>query len=232
MLFYAPDIAERPVLPDDEALHATRVLRLKEGDTIYITDGRGIRYEALLRNVSPRSCHVDILRAEHQPLPTVGIHLAVAPPKQIDRSEWLVEKATEMGVSSITFLRTRNSERRDINIGRLAKIMVAAMKQSLQYHMPALEGMADFAAFIARPFDGLRAIACCAGERQPLAHTCRQGLSALILIGSEGDFSPEEVAAAQAQHFIPVSLGETRLRTETAALLAAHTALLLGRKNR
>jgi 16S rRNA (uracil1498-N3)-methyltransferase len=157
------------------------------------------------------------------------VHLAVAPPKQLDRSEWLVEKATETGFSSITFLRTRNSERRDINTVRLAKVMAAAMKQSLQNRMPVLGEMIDFDTFVTRPFDGLRAIACCTGERQLLAHTCRKGLSTLILIGPEGDFTPEETAVAQNHGFLPVSLGENRLRTETAALLAGHTATLLCR---
>jgi 16S rRNA (uracil1498-N3)-methyltransferase len=183
----------------------------------------------VLQKADVKECRLEIVKGEYTPLASVEVGLAVAPTKQIDRMEWLVEKATEMGVSSITFLRTRNSERRDINMQRLTKVMVAAMKQSLQSRMPLLGEMTDLQELIARPIGGLKAIACCSGVRRALPEVCRKGQPLCILIGAEGDFTEEERLMAHDNGFLAVSLGENRLRTETAALLAAWTGILLCR---
>ncbi|MDR1881052.1 MAG: 16S rRNA (uracil(1498)-N(3))-methyltransferase [Tannerellaceae bacterium] len=225
-LFYAPDIAVHPCLPEEEARHALKTLRLGEGDGLALTDGRGVFYKAVIRRAGLRQpCEVAIVERWEQPaLWDFYLHIAVAPPKNIDRMEWFCEKATEIGINAITCLLTRHSERREINAGRLEKISVSAMKQSHKATLPRLAGMADFRDFILQPFDGRKFIAHCEeGEKPLLRETYRRGENALVLIGPEGDFSPEEIALATAQGFEPVSLGKSRLRTETAALVACHT---------
>lgn len=224
-LFYTPDIALTAELPEEEAGHCIRVLRLAEGDEIRLTDGKGYFYRAAIRRAHPKHCEVDILESWPQPaLWPFKLHIAVAPTKNMDRMEWFVEKATEIGIDAITCLNCRFSERREIKPARLEKILVSAMKQSLKATLPRLTGMTDFKAFVTQPFEGRKFIAHCEEEEKtPLKHTYRPGENALILIGPEGDFSPEEIALALANGFEPVSLGESRLRTETAALVACHT---------
>jgi 16S rRNA (uracil1498-N3)-methyltransferase len=228
-IFYTPDIAVLPELPEDEARHALRVLRLGEGAEICLTDGRGFFYKALIRTSNPKHCEVNVIeRSEQAPLWDFRLHIAVAPTKNIDRMEWFCEKATEIGIDSITFLNCRFSERRELKTPRLEKILAGAMKQSGKARLPELSGMIDFQAFIRQAFSGRRFIAHCeAGEKPLLAQACRPRENALILIGPEGDFSPEEINAALAQGFEPVSLGKSRLRTETAALAACHTIHIL-----
>lgn len=225
MMFFAPDIETNPLLPEEEARHALRVLRLAEGSEIIVTDGKGTIYKALIQSSNPKHCEIAITGREQPPKPwNVDIRIAVAPTKNIDRMEWFCEKATETGIDAICCLNTRYSERREIKTERLEKILVSAMKQSLKATLPVLEGMTDFRAFISRPFCGRKFIAHCeAGEKPLLAETYRKGENALVLIGPEGDFSPEEIEEAIRQGFEPVSLGNSRLRTETAALAACQT---------
>lgn len=224
-LFYTPDIALTAELPEEEAGHCIRVLRLAEGDEIRLTDGKGYFYRAAIRRAHPKHCEVDILESWPQPpLWPFKLHIAVAPTKNMDRMEWFVEKATEIGIDEITCLNCRFSERREIKPARLEKILVSAMKQSLKATLPHLTGMTDFKAFVTQPFEGRKFIAHCEEEEKtPLKQAYRPGENALILIGPEGDFSPEEIALALAHGFEPISLGESRLRTETAALVACHT---------
>jgi 16S rRNA (uracil1498-N3)-methyltransferase len=223
--FYAPDIAESPVLPEDESRHCARVLRLKNGDRITITDGRGFLCEAALEAVNPKQCKVEIIR---RIIPgktfEAHIHIAVAPTKNIDRMEWLVEKATEIGISEITFLKCEHSERKDINMLRINKIAVSAMKQSQKAILPDIKEMVDFKKFINQPFGGMKMIAHCENtERKPMTSVYTHNSDALVLIGPEGDFSKEEISQSINVGFIPVSLGNSRLRTETAALVACNT---------
>jgi 16S rRNA (uracil1498-N3)-methyltransferase len=223
--FYAPDIMENPVLPEDESLHCTRVLRLKNGDTVTITDGKGFLCEAMLEAVNPKQCKVEILR-RIKPEKTfeAHIHIAVAPTKNIDRMEWFVEKATEMGINEITFLKCEHSERKDINLLRINKIAVSAMKQSQKAFLPDIREMIDFKTFINRSFQEMKMIAHCENtERKPMTSLYAHNSDALVLIGPEGDFSKEEINQAINADFIPVSLGNSRLRTETAALVACNT---------
>jgi 16S rRNA (uracil1498-N3)-methyltransferase len=229
-LFYTPDIADYPVLPEEESGHAVRVLRLSEGSEIALTDGKGFLYRAVITRIHPKRCEVALIERRQQPaLHPFYLHIAIAPTKHMDRMEWFVEKATEIGIDAITCLNCRFSERREIKTARLEKILVSAMKQSQKAVLPLLTGMTDFRTFLTRPFSGARFIAHCDAdeERLPLTQLYRPGENALILIGPEGDFSKDEIARAKSAQFLPVSLGRSRLRTETAALVACHTLQLM-----
>lgn len=228
-IFYTPDIAVNPELPEEEAGHCIRVLRLTEGDEVLLTDGKGFFYKAAISRAHAKHCEVSILESWQQPaLWNFRLHIAVAPTKNMDRMEWFAEKATEIGLDAITCLNCRFSERKEIKMARLKKILVSAMKQSQKATVPQLEGMTDFRSFISRPFEGRKFIAHCEdGAKTLLKQTYCPGENALILIGPEGDFSPEEIELALANGFEPISLGESRLRTETAALAACHTIHVL-----
>ncbi|MDL2221209.1 16S rRNA (uracil(1498)-N(3))-methyltransferase [Parabacteroides sp. OttesenSCG-928-N08] len=228
-LFYAPDIAINGVLPEEESGHCIRVLRKKAGDIIDIIDGKGSFYKARIEAPHPKRCEVVIVEQITAPrLWNTTIHIAIAPTKHIDRIEWFCEKAVEIGIDAITCLLCRYSERKEIKPARMEKVIVSAAKQSLKATVPLFEGMVDFKSFVSRPFTGKKYIAhCYEGEKQSLLQCYPQGEEVLVLIGPEGDFSEEEVALAMAHGFEAVSLGESRLRTETAALVACHTIHLL-----
>lgn len=228
-IFYAPDITTHPELPQEEAGHAIRVLRLQEGDEVLITDGKGFFYKAAILQAHPKHCTVTLLNRWEQPrLWAPSIHIAVAPTKNMDRMEWFVEKATEIGIDAITCLNCRYSERKELKTPRLEKILVSAMKQSQKAILPGLTGMTDFKTFVSTPFNGRKFIAHCEEGEKPLLKTLyRPKENVLILIGPEGDFSSEEIKLAIANGFEEISLGESRLRTETAALVACHTIHVL-----
>lgn len=225
-LFYTPDILSSGEMPEEESNHAVKVLRLAEGDEVVLIDGKGTFHKALISRAHHKRCGVQIVESypeeNHWPF---KIHVAVAPTKNMDRIEWFAEKATEMGIDAITLLKCRYSERKDVKTERLNKILVSAMKQSLKATLPRLEGMTDFRKFVEQPFEGQKFIAHCykESERNLLTKLYRPGSNMLILIGPEGDFSEEEVELALKNGFEPVSLGNSRLRTETAALAACHT---------
>ncbi|MDE6627807.1 MAG: 16S rRNA (uracil(1498)-N(3))-methyltransferase [Muribaculaceae bacterium] len=225
--FYAPDIKETLTLPESDSQHCVRVLRKAEGDLIETIDGRGHRYSCRITDAHPKRTRVEILSCT--PLPNFWegkITIGVAPTKHLDRMEWMAEKLTEIGVDTITPLLCRFSERKEIKTERLEKIVVSAMKQSLKGVCPAVEPMTKFREFIARTASvPQRFIAHCDPDkpRRLLAREYRPGLDTAIIIGPEGDFSPEEVDLALESGFIPVSLGEARLRTETAAVVACDT---------
>ena len=157
------------------------------------------------------------------------LHIAIAPTKNIDRIEWFAEKCTEIGIDAITLLHCRYSERKEVKNERIEKIIISAAKQSLKATLPALSGITDFKKFITQPFDGDKYIAHCYDQENKilLKNACKPGTNTLVLIGPEGDFSTEEVEAAIAGGFIPVSLGNSRLRTETAGVVACHTLQLI-----
>ena len=223
-LFYTPEIAHSHELPADEAAHALRVLRLQPGDEVRLTDGQGGFYHARISECNRKRCMVEVIEREEQaPLWTGHLHLALAPTKNIDRMEWLAEKATEIGFDELTFLNCQWSERRIVKGERIEKILISAMKQSLKARLPKLNDITDFAQFVKQPVGGQKFIAHChEGEKTPLRQALQPAQDALVLIGPEGDFSPDEVALAVAEGFTPVTLGNTRLRTETAALVAVH----------
>jgi 16S rRNA (uracil1498-N3)-methyltransferase len=227
-LFYAPDIALNNELPSEEATHAVRVLRMKEGDQILVTDGKGWLYECTITLTSPKHCHVRIDNSNYIDKFWRGnIHLAVAPTKNMDRMEWLTEKATEIGFDGIHFLNCKNSERHILKTERIEKIVVSATKQSHKTFKPQVHEMIPFKNFIEQSGQQQKFIAHCHEEGLPfLGDLIDSESDSLILIGPEGDFSIEEVKLAESHGFQSVSLGKSRLRTETAALVAVHLAHL------
>ncbi|MDX5423262.1 MAG: 16S rRNA (uracil(1498)-N(3))-methyltransferase [Hymenobacteraceae bacterium] len=229
-LFYTPDItSEIYTLTEEESKHCTRVLRLQQGDTVYLVDGVGGLYTAIIQNAHHKKCQLQIIdkQIEYGKLPYIT-HIAVAPTKNMDRMEWFVEKAVEIGVSEITFLLCEHSERRQLRLDRLEKIAVSAMKQSQKGYLPLLNDLTPFHRFIQKSIP----------ERTFIAHLedsatksiksyYEYGQPHCVLIGPEGDFSSEEIVAAYGAGIRPVTLGQSRLRTETAALVACHTLNVL-----
>ena len=227
-LFYAPDILNTEELPSEEASHAIRVLRMKEGDELLATDGKGYLYECIISLASPKHCKVRIINRNHiEKFWKGNIHLAVAPTKNIDRIEWLTEKATEIGLDSFSFLNCQNSERHILKTERVEKIVIAATKQSHKAIKPAVNEIVPFKKYISQVPSGQKFIAHCHKEGLPfLGDLINDDTDTFILIGPEGDFSIEEVELAEKAGFCSVSLGRSRLRTETAALVAVHLAHL------
>lgn len=231
-VFYTPDIATNPELPEEEAGHCMRVLRLSPGDEVMLTDGKGCFYKAVISATAGKRCRVEVTETLPQEKGWNGhLHIAMAPTKNMDRTEWFAEKATEIGLDELTFLNCRYSERKVIKMERIEKIVVSAVKQSLKAAKPVLNEMVDFGKFVGRGFAGQKFIAHChEGEKPLLKDVLCPGEDALVLIGPEGDFSEEEVTEALAAGFRQVSLGKSRLRTETAALVACHTLNLFNQK--
>lgn len=250
--FYVPGAATAGELSADEAAHALRVLRLHSGDEIFLIDGEGTFHRAVVTLAAAKRCTYEISETLPQAKPWhAHIHIAVAPTKMIDRTEWLAEKATEMGIDELTMLDCAFSERRTIRVDRLEKIVVAAMKQSRKAWKPIVNGMTAFSLFVKTPRPGRKFIAHCYEEipRKELIselgigrlytesaqaaaarevnepHHATENLDDItVMIGPEGDFSADEVRMAICCGYIPVSLGASRLRTETAALYATMLA--------
>ena len=224
--FFAPDITTNPVLPESDSQHCVRVLRKTIGDTIEVIDGQGYRYTCSILDPHPRRTLVEITDRVFIPKPwSCRITVAVAPTKHLDRMEWMCEKLTEIGVDRIVPLLCRHSERKEIKTERLKKIVVSAMKQSLKSFMPEVDEMTSIKHFLAENDNSQKFIAYCDSTlpRQLLAASLRPLADVTILIGPEGDFTPEEVEAAMSVGYIPVTLGDCRLRTETAAIAACQT---------
>lgn len=221
--FYAPDIDTTLQLPEQESQHAVRVLRLRENDAIEVVDGKGWRYLCRITMAHSKHCAVEIEKRIHE-LPHWGheIVLAIAPTKNLDRMEWMAEKTTEMGIDRIIPLRCRYSERKELKTERLGKILVSAMKQSLKSSLPQLDEMTPIMDVIKMPFAGQKFIAYCdpAIERKSFSQLYNAGEDVMIMVGPEGDFSQDEIHAALDAGFQPVTFGESRLRTETAAVYA------------
>lgn len=228
-IFYAPDIQHNNTLPQDESAHCVRVLRKKEGDAILVTDGKGHFFDAEIVEAHQKHCVVNILQTITEPKPWSNyLHIAFAPTKNLDRIEWFAEKATEIGIDHLTPLLCRYSERKEVKLPRIEKILVSAMKQSQKAVLPQLDEMTPFLTFIKKPFDGQKFIAhCYLQEKQLLKTIYNIKGNVLILIGPEGDFSEQEVQEAIKCGFEPISLGESRLRAETAALVACNTIQIL-----
>lgn len=232
-IFYTPDISGKTyVLNEDESKHCIRVLRLEKGSVITLVDGRGGFYTAQIADPNPKKCAVNVIQSElNFGLRNFQVHVAIAPTKNIERIEWFLEKATEIGINRVTPLLCRYSERKEIKSERLEKVMISAMKQSLKAYLPQLDELTKFNDFISQPFDGQKFIAHCEEQqRDLLKNLVVPNQNYLILIGPEGDFSAEEIDAAIKAGFKPVSLGESRLRTETAGVVACHTFNLLNEK--
>ena len=228
-LFYNPNISENSkeiTFDKEESRHIVKVLRMKEGDTFKITNGKGSFFAAEIINTNPKGCLVKIISEEvQQPLP-YQLHLAVAPTKLNDRYEWFLEKATEIGITEITPIICDHSERKTVKAERYEKILQSAMKQSLKAYLPILNEAVSFKDFINldKTSEGLKCVAHCEEtDKQSLKSILLPNKKVTILIGPEGDFSSEEIELAKRTGFIPVTLGESRLRTETAAIVACHS---------
>lgn len=223
-LFYNANIDQNTTqftLDREESKHVFKVLRKTIGDQISITDGRGNLYLGTINHITSNRCDLDIAFAKAYPPLSHHLHIAIAPTKMNDRLEWFLEKATEMGISRITPILCHHSERTKINKERLDRIIISAMKQSLQFHKPVLDELISFDDFIKTPFAANKLVAHCEeDDKKHITSYLKKGDSNLILIGPEGDFSKDEISQALSQGFSPVSLGETRLRTETAGIYA------------
>lgn len=239
--FYVPNASGVNELPEEETQHAVRVLRMEMGDEMMLMDGEGIFYRAIVTEATKKRCLYRIeetLPQERQWQP--HLHLAMAPTKNMDRTEWFAEKATEIGFDELTFLRCRWSERTVIKTERVEKILVSAMKQSHKAWKPILNEMVDFKAFLQeikerenRNGKVMQKFICHCyeeeglGEKVALKDALKSGEDVLVMVGPEGDFSIDEVKMAEANGFQSVSLGKSRLRTETAALVAVHLMNLI-----
>jgi len=231
-IFYTPDILLNSFLPEEESVHCVRVLRLGEGSEIELIDGNGHFYRARITHAHPKHCQVEIIETIEDKAAPCFAFIAVAPTKNLDRIEWFVEKATEVGIGGFAFINSRYSERKNLKLERIDKIVVSAMKQSMKAIKPAMQDLTDFKKLVTQPFEGQKYICHCNPGAKPLLNTiCKPGTPVLVLIGPEGDFSPEEVALALENGFVAVSLGNTRLRTETAAFVAAHIVQLKNMKD-
>ena len=224
-LFYLPEIKDTCYLDEAESRHCIKVLRLKQGDTIYLTDGKGFFYLAKISDTNPKHCQLIITqKEEEQKTRNYQLHIAIAPTKNIDRFEWFLEKVTEIGVDEITPIVTENSERKVVKLERLEKIVISAMKQSLKATKPIIHPIINFKDFIGHETNAQKYIGhCYEGDKKELIHSISTKEKHIVLIGPEGDFSLSEVEEAIAKGFQPVSLGNSRLRTETAGIVACHT---------
>ncbi|WP_370214249.1 16S rRNA (uracil(1498)-N(3))-methyltransferase [Mesoflavibacter profundi] len=230
-LFYNSDISEQNntfTFPKDESRHIVKVLRKKVGDTLYITNGKGFLFTAKITIADQKNCVVSIENSEFKKPTDYKLHLAVAPTKMNDRYEWFLEKATEIGITSITPIFCDHSERKNVKLDRFEKILQSAMKQSLHLYLPTLNQPMSFKEYINQDFSGNLFIAHCEEtDKKSLKNEIKPNTEITILIGPEGDFSVNEIETAIKNKFIPVTLGNTRLRTETAAIVACHSVTFI-----
>ncbi|MGC6284062.1 MAG: 16S rRNA (uracil(1498)-N(3))-methyltransferase [Polaribacter sp.] len=231
-LFYNKDlVADSKEIRFDkiESRHIVKVLRKKNGDTLHITNGEGLLFIAEISTASDKNCVAQIIEVQTQDKPwTYYLNVAIAPTKSMDRLEWFLEKATEIGIDEVTPIITDNSERKVVKLERIEKIVISAAKQSLKYHLPKINDAIKLKDLIKGSFDGIKCIAHCYDEINKQAlKSVEFTNNILILIGPEGDFSLNEVELSLANGFTSISLGESRLRTETAGIAAVHTISLL-----
>ncbi|MBO7316162.1 MAG: 16S rRNA (uracil(1498)-N(3))-methyltransferase [Paludibacteraceae bacterium] len=227
-LFYAPDLEETLTLSEEESLHCAKVLRLTSGDEVFAFDGKGTFFKLKILNPHPKHTEVEILEKNVALPKDYRIHVAIAPTKNIERFEWFLEKCTEIGIDEITPILCQFSERKIIKKERLEKILISAAKQSLKATVPILNELCSINDVVKNRKEEYSFIAhCYKQEKNDFLKICPKQKSILILIGPEGDFSPSEVENAISLGFVPVSLGESRLRTETAGIVACHIANLV-----
>jgi len=223
-LFYNPDLdngVSQFIFPEDESKHIIKVLRKKVDDILHITNGKGQRFEAKIIDANPKKCKVQVISHAKKHQKMHWFHLVVAPPKSNDRFEWFLEKATEIGVNEITPIICERSERKTVKHERLEKVVQSAMKQSLRSYLPQLNQAIPFNEYLEKEHKGLLFIAHCEkGEKVDLRRRVAPDHDITVLIGPEGDFTNTEIKSAQDRGFLSVSLGEARLRTETAAVVA------------
>ena len=231
-LFYNAELttASSEIIFDKiESRHIVKVLRKTTGDILQITNGKGALFSAEIIVASDKKCLAKIIKTEEKPKPwSYYLHIAIAPTKLNDRLEWFLEKATEIGIDEITPIICHNSERRVVKLDRLEKIVQSAMKQSLKFTLPKINEAIKFSEFIHQDFDGEICIAHCEdGEKALLKNVLNSSEKITILIGPEGDFSSDEIKKSLEKNSIPISLGESRLRTETAGLVAVQNVAFI-----
>jgi 16S rRNA (uracil1498-N3)-methyltransferase len=228
-IFYTPDISGiEYCLNEDESKHAIRVLRKDVGDTIYLVDGKGAFFEAVIANAHPKKCRIivknvitDFEKRKYY------LHVAISPLKHSERFEWFLEKATEIGIDVITPLLCDRTEKKGFNTDRSNRVIESAMKQSIKAFHPLLNPLTKFSEFIKKAEEEVKMIAACEGERKLIRECYRPGQQILILIGPEGDFTEEEITLSKINNFVPITLGTSRLRTETAGIVACHSVNFL-----
>jgi 16S rRNA (uracil1498-N3)-methyltransferase len=231
-IFYCPNIiSNSATLSPEESVHCIRVIRLGKGDVVMLIDGKGGMFEAVISEPDARQCRLEITGA--LPIPPArnfNLHIAIAPTKNMDRFEWFVEKAVEIGISTITPLLCQRSERRILRTDRLQKLIISTMKQAIVPYLPVLHELTNYNEFIhsiTGSKSNLFIAHCQESEKKMLINSLTPRSDVIILIGPEGDFSPGEIKLATTNKFIPVSLGPNRLRTETAGIVACNTFILL-----
>lgn len=229
-LFYQPDIRNGSTfLTEEESKHCIKVLRHSVGDTLDVVDGAGAKFKVRITNANAKKTEFDIISHERKPELPFHIHIAIAPTKQIERTEWFLEKAIEIGIDEISFFFGRHSERKSLKMDRIHKKAVAAMKQSLKYQLPKIKVYHDLASVIShvKPSDE-RFIAYVDFDNPLiLKQAAKPNSNTTVIIGPEGDFNEEELELALSNGFTKISLGPSRLRTETAGLIACHTLNLI-----
>ena len=233
-LFYTPDIEHshpQYFLSEEESKHCIRVLRLEAGDEVQLIDGRGSLYIAQIKDAHPKRTILQVISVQQKYQERNHyLHIAIAPTKNIERLEWFLEKATEIGIDEISLVICKRSERKEVKTDRLNKIITSAIKQSLKAYHPTLNEPETLAKLLSRNFDGQKFIAHCnEGNKSTLTESIELNGKYLILIGPEGDFTPKEIDEALNNDFKPITLGESRLRTETAALEACFEINFLNR---
>ncbi|WP_338410450.1 16S rRNA (uracil(1498)-N(3))-methyltransferase [uncultured Flavobacterium sp.] len=230
-LFYNADIKSTDTLfqfDKEESKHVIKVLRKRAGDVIFITNGKGFVFHSKITLESEKKCEVSIEKVTLHEATKYHLHIAIAPTKMNDRLEWFLEKATEIGIHEITPLMCDHSERKFFKIDRAEKIIQAALKQSNQFYLPLINEPVSFSEFITKKTNSQKFIAHCEEHKKELfKNSLQPNQNVIILIGPEGDFSVKEITSALKNNFIPVSLGHTRLRTETAGVIACHTVSLI-----
>ena len=228
-LFYNASINESTEtfsFDKEESKHIIKVLRKKDGDILFVTNGLGFLFKTEIILASDSKCTVQMVSFDKAPMPNFKLHLAVAPTKMNDRYEWFLEKATEIGIHEITPIICDRSERKVINKERFEKILLSAMKQSNELFLPKLNPAISFKDFVKQKNKGLQLIAHCEEtDKKTLKSILQSNTDITVLIGPEGDFSEKEITLALDQNYVPVSLGNTRLRTETAAVVACHSVV-------
>lgn len=229
-VFYLPT-AQLGIIsfPEEESKHIVKVLRMKEGDCFCVTDGNGSLFDAELVDAHPKRAAANLTNQRNgYDIRDYKLSIAIAPTKLNERTEWFLEKATEIGIDEVKLFASYHSERRVANVERFKKIVVAAMKQSVKSKMPLVEDIVPFEKLVKQDFDGQKFIAWIDDDvKEQLCDLYKKGENVMVLIGPEGDFSKEEVQLAKDNGFVPVSLGKARLRTETAAVVACHTVQLI-----
>ena len=231
--FYSTNIGnDFIILPEAEAHHALKVLRKKVGDTILIVDGKGSIYESTFENEDFHNCKLRInIKYRDNDMVNSGIHIAIAPTKSHDRLEWFIEKSVELGIQEISFIATGNSERKNIKLNRIKKNAISSMKQSLKSRLPIINDIVPFRTFLNKCINSQKFIAYLDEKESPhLFKLATKDQDICVLIGPEGDFNPLEIENAKGLGFKRVSLGPSRLRTETAAIAACHILNLINQK--